>query len=189
MPLPSNAPDYELAPVYFPIFIDAPAGDEVVSIMSISRSFQTGGVNTETSLDNSDILLLVNPSFDFFTTSDSRSSVQIYHPWAKDVEGSASRVVKLDFDSLTFQRANSDYFVYTGYLMRMAFYMPGVDNIFTHATEEEVTEEEYDANWEYPYLPPRVSISGVNLPLKVEIAIGFGSSVAMENQRSQIRDS
>jgi hypothetical protein len=187
MPLPVRTPDYTLTPSQFPVFLDA-NDDEVVSIMTISRSLQTGGKNTGTPLDKSDILHLVNPDFNLTTLSDSPSSFQICHSWAKDEEGDSARLVKIDFDSLIFQRAHTDYFVYTGYLTSMAFYAPGEDNIFTTAMKKEVTTEEYYANWEYPYLPPQVSIHKINFPIKVEITIDFGTSAYMEKRRNELRN-
>jgi hypothetical protein len=177
---------YELSVDEFPLLLDSP-DEDVTSIMKISRSYSLGGLRTETKLDESTILTMINPYFNFSSTRDANSSATILHPWAGDEEGDTARLAAIWFDSVTFNSLYGNVATYTAYMTRMNFYKPNEPNPFTAAVEKAAPIEEYYANWGYPYLPPAVSFKEVTLPLKVEISVFFGDSESLNNYRETLR--
>lgn len=177
---------YKLSVDEFPLFIDS-LDKNVTNIMTISRSYDLGGLRTDTKLDDSKILTLVNSSFNFSSALDAHNSAVILHPWAKDEEGDASRIAGVWFDSITFINSYGSTVRYTAYMTSMQFYKRDQPNPFTDAVKSAVTDEEYYSNWGYPFLPPAVSFKEIALPLKVEISVSFGSSKSLKKSRNALR--
>lgn len=172
---------YKLPVESMPLFIDSPA--ELRNMVSISRSYETGGIVTDTELDNKEFLFLANGIL-LATKNETESSITTYHPWAKDVEGDRSKLVDVRIDSLVFKTAYSNIFRYTGWLTSMAFYNPFEDNVFTNAVKKDDKEESW-ANNEYPFFPPRFDFVEVTLPLKVEIAISYSAPEYLNEYRTR----
>jgi hypothetical protein len=175
-------PDYRLPVENLPLFIDSPNA-ELRNMVSISRSYETGGTETGTELDNKEFLVLANAILQS-VKSENESSITIHHAWAKDVEGDRSKLADFRLDSLVFKSAYNNSFRYTGWLTSMAFYNPFEDNAFTYAVKKDDTEEHW-VNNEYPFSPPRFDFIGVTLPLKVDITVSYSSPDYLNEYRTR----
>jgi hypothetical protein len=124
------------------------------------------------------LLRLLNAGFRIDGTSGrfENSTIQIRHRFARDEEGDGCYVASFELDSLLLMNAFDDTITFRGWLTQMKFYDPRTVSPFVGIEQKDDSGENYDANYGYPYIPPKAHFDTIKLPIPVHVHVTHGRS-------------
>jgi hypothetical protein len=148
-----------------PILVQEP-GVIPESVLLIERFQAFDTIKPFLSVVNADVMIL----------PDNTERITVPHSFARDDEGSASKVFHASLSMTKFHASWGNRISWLSLMGAPQFFDPSADNPWKHAVEQnDAGREHYDANYGYPYMPPVADIAKHTFPMPVKMTLWYGS--------------